>query len=133
MKTKIMVVDDEPDIQDSLKVILERQDYEVVTVSSGKECLKKIEEGFKGIVLMDIMMPGMTGWDTIKEIVERNYAKDVEIEIISALGVKENKNMGNLEPYVYDYLNKPIEIKELVESVKKCSAYFYAKNSENAF
>ena len=86
MKTKIMVVDDEPDVQDSLKLILEKHDYEVTTVSSGKECLEKIENGFKGIVLMDIMMPEMTGWDTIKEIVERNYAKDVEIEIISALG-----------------------------------------------
>ncbi len=133
MKTKIMVVDDEPDVQDALKLILEKNDYEVITVSSGKECLEKIEKGFKGIVLMDIMMPGMTGWDTIKEIVERNYAKDVEIEIISALGIHENKNMGNLEPYVYDYLNKPIDINELVESVKKCSAYYYAKNSEKAF
>ncbi len=131
MKTKVMIVDDEPDVQESLKQILERNDFDVVTASDGFECLEKIKDGFKGIILMDIMMPEMSGWDTIKKIVEKNYTKNVEIEIISALGVKENKNMGNLEPYVYDYLNKPIDINELIESIKKCKKYFYAKNNEN--
>lgn len=131
MKTKVMIVDDEPDVLESLKQVLKSQEYDVITASDGFECLKKVEEGFKGIILMDIMMPDMTGWDTIKKIVENDYAKNVEIEVISALGIKENKNMGNLEPYVYDYLNKPIDINELIKSVKKCNAYFYAKNSGN--
>ena len=133
MKNKVMIVDDEPDVLDSLRQILEKQNYNVVTASNGFECLEKIKNGFKGIILMDIMMPEMSGWDTIKKIVEEDYAKNVEIEIISALGVKENKNMGNLEPYVYDYLSKPIDINELIKSIKKCNAYLYAKNSGNEF
>ncbi len=130
MKIKVMIVDDEPDILDSLKEILEKQDFEVVTASDGMECLEKIKKGFEGIVLMDIMMPEMSGWDTIREIVKKDYAKNVAIEIISALGIKENKNMGTLEPYVYDYLSKPVDINELVNSVKKCSAYLYARNKD---
>ena len=133
MKTKVMIVDDEPDVLESLKQILEKQDYDVITANDGFECLKKVEEGFKGIILMDIMMPEMSGWDTIRKIVENDYAKNVEIEIISARGINEHKNMGQLEPYIYDYLNKPIDINELIKSVKKCTAYLYAKNSEKDF
>lgn len=59
--------------------------------------------------------------------------KDVVIEIISALGTRENKRMGTLEPYIYDYLSKPLDIKELVESVKKCNAYLFARGHETVF
>ena len=130
MKTKVLIVDDEPDVLNVLKKILEKQDFDVTTATNGFECLEKIKNGFKGVVLMDIMMPEMNGWDTIKKIIENDYAKDVAIEVISALGIHENKNMGSLDPYIYDYLSKPIDMNELVDSVKKCSAYLYAKNSK---
>lgn len=133
MKSRVMVVDDEPDVVDSLKTILEKEEYEVITASDGSECIKKIEEGFQGIILLDLMMPVMDGWDTVKKIIEKNYAKDVVIEIISALGSKENKRMGKLDPYIYDYLSKPIDIKELIESVKKGNTYLYAKEKEETF
>jgi len=133
MKEKIMIVDDEPDILDSLRMVLEAQDYAVTTAENGAECLEQLQKGFKGIILLDLMMPVMDGWDTIKQIIEQGYMKDVAIEIISALGTKENKRMGTLEPYIYDYLSKPLDIKELVESVKKCNAYLFAKGHETAF
>ena len=130
MKTKVMIVDDEPDVLDTIRMILEKQGFDITVAESGFECLEKIKKGFKGVVLMDIMMPEMNGWETIKKIIENDYAKDVAIEIISALGIKENKNMGQLDPYIYDYLAKPIDIIELIDSIKKCSAYLYAKNNE---
>jgi DNA-binding response OmpR family regulator len=131
MKEKIMIVDDEPDVLQSLKVVLEHEKYEVVTASNGVECLKEMEKGFKGIILLDLMMPQMDGWETVKELVNKGYMKDVAIEIISALGIRENKRMGQLEPYIYDYLTKPVDLKDLIQSVKKCNAYLYAKNSES--
>ena len=133
MKKKIMIVDDEPDVLDSLKMVLEAQDYDVTTASNGAECLEKLEEGFKGVILLDLMMPVMDGWDTIKKIIEKGYMKDVAIEIISALGIRENKRMGALEPYIYDYITKPFDIKELVESVKKCNSYLFARDHKNTF
>ena len=133
MKEKILIVDDEPDVLDSLKMVLEAQNYDVMTATNGKECMDRLEEGFKGVILLDLMMPVMDGWDTIKEIIEKGYMKDVAIEVISALGTRENKRMGALEPYIYDYLTKPLDIKELVESVKKCNDYLFAKESEGSF
>ena len=131
MKEKIMVVDDEPDVLQSLKVVLEHEKYDVVTASNGVECLNEIKKGFKGVILLDLMMPQMDGWETVKEIVNKGYIKDVAIEIVSALGIRENKRMGQLEPYIYDYLTKPVDLKDLIQSVKKCNAYLYARNTES--
>jgi len=127
MNTKVMIVDDEPDVLDSLKTVLEHNNYEVITVESGFECLKKLEEGFKGIILMDIMMSDMSGWDTIREIVNRGFIKDVAINIVTGIGTKDHQSMGILEPYIYDYLSKPVNIKELIRSVEKCNMFLLAK------
>ena len=51
MEKRVMIVDDEPDVLTSLKTVFEHQEYDVITVTSGDECLKEIENGFKGIVL----------------------------------------------------------------------------------
>lgn len=129
MNKKIMVVDDEPDILTSLKTVFENHKYEVITVNSGFECIKELEKGFKGIILMDIMMPDMDGWDTIREIVKRELIKDVAIEIITGKGTKNHQNMSELGSYVYDYLAKPLDINELISSVEKCNMFLAAKNN----
>jgi len=129
MDKKIMIVDDELDILDSLKLVFEREDYDVVAVDSGEKCLKELEKGFKGVILMDIMMPNLDGWDTIKEIIGQGYLKNVEIEIITGKGTRDHQKMDGLGPYIYDYLAKPLDVKELVESVNKCLAYLYARTN----
>lgn len=131
MNTKVMIVDDEPDVLNSLRTILEHNNYEVITVESGVECLKKLEDGFKGIILMDIMMSNMSGWDTIREIVNRGFIKDVAINIVTGLGIKDHQSMGILEPYIYDYLSKPVNIEELIKSVEKCNMFLLAKYDKN--
>lgn len=128
MNPKVMIVDDELDVLDSLRTILEHENYEVVSVESGDECLKKLEDGFEGIILMDILMPEMTGWDTIKEIVDRGYIKNVAINIVTGMGTKDHQQMGILEPYIYDYLSKPVNIDELIKSIERCNIFLQAKN-----
>lgn len=120
MNKKIMIVDDEPDVLNSLKTVLEHQNYEVITVDNGFDCIEKIEEGFKGIILMDLMMPEMDGWDTIKEIVNKGLMKNVAISIITGKGTKDYQKLCVISPYIYDYLPKPIDIKELIASIEKC-------------
>lgn len=129
MEKRVMIVDDEPDILTSLKAVLERHEYDVVTVENGVECLKEIENGFKGIILMDLMMPEMDGWDTISEIAKRGLLKDVAISIITGKGTKDFQKMSALGSYIFDYLAKPIDVDRLVSSVDKCNKYFYSKNT----
>ena len=129
MEKRVMIVDDEPDVLTSLRSVFEHQNYDVITVASGDDCLKEIEKGFKGIVLMDLMMPGMDGWDTINEIVNRGYLKNVEIAIITGKGTKDYQKLSLLGSYIYDYLTKPLDVDKLIKSVEKCNQYLYSRNT----
>ena len=124
-----MIVDDEPDVLTSLKIVFEHQKYDVTTVESGVACIREIERGFQGVVLMDIMMPDMDGWETIKEIVDRGLAKNIAIEIITGKGSRDHEKMVTLGSYVYDYLSKPLDINQLISSVNKCDSLLSARNN----
>ena len=129
MEKKVMIVDDEPDILESLKIVLEHENYEVTAVEDGYKAIAEIEKGFKGVVLMDLMMPKIDGWSTIKEIIDRGYIKNVAVNIITGKGTKNHQIMSIVGTYVYDYLSKPLDIKELVNSVEKSYKYLDAKNN----
>ena len=122
MEKRIMVVDDDPDILISIRKIFELEGFEVFTVDSGLDCIKEIEKGFKGVVLMDIMMPFMDGWDTIEEIKNKGLHENVIINIFTAKGTIDHQKMRGLESYIYDYIAKPFDIGELIKNVRKMVA-----------
>lgn len=119
MEKKLMIVDDDPDILITIRSIFEKEGYEVFTVDSGKDCINEVEKGFKGIILMDIMMPFMDGWDTIEKIIKKGYAKNVKISIVTAKGSKDQDKMKGLEPYIQDYITKPFNITDLISNVQQ--------------
>jgi DNA-binding response OmpR family regulator len=118
-----MVVDDDTDIIQSIKKAFEKEGHMVQSAKTGMECLDKLEKGFEGILLIDIMMPHMDGWDTIKQIVNRGFIKNVDILVITAIGTppEHQEKMRGLEPYIQDYISKPFSIFDLIKSVKKLS------------
>ena len=122
MDKKLMVVDDDPDILITIRNIFEREGYEVLTVDSGVDCIQELERGFKGVILMDIMMPFMDGWDTIREMVEKGLTKGIMISIVTAKGTPDHEKMKGLESYVRDYIAKPFNVKELVSNVNSMTA-----------
>ena len=129
MEKRVMLVDDEADVLSSLKTVFERHKYDVITVTNGVECLKEIEKGFKGIILIDLMMPEMDGWETIQEIVNRGLSKNVAIAIITGKGTKDFQKMSLLGSYIFDYLAKPLDITQLISSVEKYNKYFWSRNT----
>jgi len=122
MEKRIMVVDDDPDILISIRRIFEKEGFEVLTVDSGLDCIKELERGFKGVILMDIMMPFMDGWDTIEEIKKRGLTEDVVINIFTAKGTQDRDKMRGLESYIYDYIAKPYDVRELITNVRQMIA-----------
>ena len=114
-----MIVDDDPDLLICLRMIFEHEDYEVLTVDSGKDCLKELERGFHGIVLMDLMMPFMDGWKTLDEIVHRGFDKSIILSIITASGNADTEKLRQFGPYIHDYIAKPFDVKKLVSKMKK--------------
>ena len=118
MKKRIMVVDDDPDILIVIRKIFEKEGFEVLTVDSGMDCIKELERGFKGVVLMDIMMPFMDGWDTIEEITKRGFQTNVVISILTAKGTPDYEKRKGLESHIHEYITKPFDVEQLILHVK---------------
>jgi DNA-binding response OmpR family regulator len=120
MKRNILVVDDDADVLKCIKDIFEHEGDAVITTDNGMDCLKVLEKGFTGILLIDIVMPYMDGWATIKEIVHRGLEKNISIVVITAIGsTKRHKKMKGLEPYILDYIAKPFEVQEMIHAIEK--------------
>ena len=122
MQQKVMIVDDDPDILITIRELLEPEGFEVFTVQNGKECIDELEHGFKGVILMDIMMPHMDGWATLHQIILRGLHKDNIISMISAKDECDWR-FDDLKQYVQNYITKPFDAKHLVTLIK---GYFSA-------
>jgi DNA-binding response OmpR family regulator len=116
-KAKIMAVDDEPDILRLLERILKKAGYEFVGCLSGKEFLKRFKREKPDLVLLDIMMPEMDGWDVYKEI--RKINKEQKVAPLTALDVPPRIKKGILELGASDYITKPFDPDELIKKVEK--------------
>jgi CheY-like chemotaxis protein len=116
MNNHVLVVDDEPVVQYSVKRILEEAGYTVSQAGSGQECLDLLRKGYKGLILMDIIMPELDGWDTIRIIIDERLNEGNIICMLTGKEVPDLK-MDRLKEYVLDYIRKPFENKKLVSVV----------------
>jgi len=124
MARGVMIVDDEIEVREAVSRHLIKQGLEAITASGGKECLDYLEKGFTGVVLMDLNMPGMDGWDAIGEIIKRGYAEKTVIVLLTAASGAPPQKAEALKQCVTDYIPKPVDLKKLVEAVKTYLTYF---------
>lgn len=117
MNTRVMIVDDNEFIRESVEILFQSEDIPIAIAEGGKECLDQLEAGFKGIILMDVMMPDMDGWDTIREIVARGLYDGNMILMLTAKREPDDK-MEGIQVYVTDYVTKPFNPPELLDMVK---------------
>ncbi len=114
---KIMVVDNEPDIVDLTRTVLELGGYQVVTAYSGEECLRQLEKETVDLVLLDIMMPGMSGWDVFNRINKKS--KQVKVAFMSVLEISDKRKQVLLDEGLADYIMKPFDKETLLNRVDK--------------
>jgi DNA-binding response OmpR family regulator len=105
-----MVVDDDPDLVYSIKEGLYNE-FEIISAESGKQCLKMLETETPDVILLDIMMQDMSGWETFKGIREQPLLKNIPIVFMTARTDETSKNAGSF--LGDDYLEKPFEINDL--------------------
>lgn len=113
-KATVMLVDDEEMIRESVELFFQSEGINILTAASGDECLDYLHDGFRGVILMDVMMPEMNGWDTIRKIVEEDLYEGNIIVMLTALDAPDNK-MDGIQEYVTDYLTKPFNPDDLME------------------
>ncbi|MFQ5888252.1 MAG: response regulator [Candidatus Hydrothermarchaeales archaeon] len=116
---KIMLVDDEPDIIFTTKLMLERGGYEVVVARSGKECLDNIMEEKPDLVLLDIMMKGLNGWEVGKNLKEGKETAHIPIVMFTIRVSKESKAKSFRYSKADAQIDKPFNKKELLETIEK--------------
>jgi DNA-binding response OmpR family regulator len=112
---RILIVEDEPNMRLGLKDNLEFEGYEVDYAEDGETGLKKILEGDFSLILLDVMLPKMSGYDICKTV--RKSGKDVAIILLTAKGEEIDKVLG-LELGADDYVTKPFSLRELLARIK---------------
>lgn len=114
MSTKILVVDDDKNICELLKLYLENDGYTVYVVNDGAEAVSTFQNKTPNLVLLDIMLPKMDGWQVCREI--RKFSS-TPIIMLTAKGETFDKVLG-LELGADDYVTKPFDAKEVMARVK---------------
>ena len=115
MTKTIMIVDDEPDIRTTVKAVLEKNGYKVVSAVNADDCLKKVNAGEKpDLILMDIMMPGTP----VREIIPKlGKVKIAYLSVVRTSEAEKEDLMKNKN--IIDFIQKPFDINELLKRVKK--------------
>jgi two-component system OmpR family response regulator len=112
--SKIMIVDDDPHIRELARVFLHNEGFDIVEAADGVEALARLETIMVDMVILDIMMPNMDGWELCRQLRE---AYDIPLLMLTAKGETEDKVQG-FQLGTDDYLVKPFEPLELVMRVK---------------
>jgi CheY-like chemotaxis protein len=118
-KQTILVVDDNLDNVEILRAFLESRGYTIAEASDGKAALAKMETVKPALVLLDVMMPGMDGWQVCRAIKNHpEFGGTTKVVMVTAKGAFEDKFEG-LRSGADDYVVKPVDFKDLLEKVQR--------------
>jgi DNA-binding response OmpR family regulator len=129
MGKKILVIDDEPLVVEVLKIRLEMNDYEVITASDGVEGIERAMREKPDLILLDILMPGLDGYQVCQKLKEDRKTERIPIIMLTALGQSAGRKKGHSSG-AYDYIFKPFDDEELLKSIEKALKYKMVDSSK---
>jgi DNA-binding response OmpR family regulator len=116
---KIVCVEDEPEMIDLMQLILNRKGFEVIGAHGGIEGLETIRSVKPDLVLLDLMMPEMDGWQVYQQIKADEDTANIPVIVVTAKAQNIDKVLGLHIAKVDDYISKPFSLQELVDRVEK--------------
>lgn len=128
MPAKILIIDDDPDIVDALYVLLEGEGLDVVSAYDGEEGLAKIKEENPDLIILDLLMPKVDGYEVCKTLQDPRWSKWKDVPILVLTSVREEASQRRYELEmgmrmdVDDYVEKPIDPDVVLERVQKILA-----------
>ncbi|MBU3911053.1 MAG: response regulator [Candidatus Omnitrophica bacterium] len=116
-KKKILVVDDDPDLLKMLKLRIESEGYEFLSVQDGEDMIREMRAKRPDVVLLDIMLPKLDGYTALREMRKEESFKDTPVIILTA---KERKKVGDLFAFekVAFFVEKPFDAKDLLRKIR---------------
>jgi len=116
---RIVCIEDEPGMIDLIQLILNRKGFEVFGAPGGKEGLQMVREMHPVLVLLDLMMPDMDGWEVYQQMKAEESTRNIPVIIVTAKAQNIDKVLGLHIAKVDDYIAKPFGPQELIDSVEK--------------
>jgi two-component system response regulator VicR len=118
----VVCIEDEPEMIDLVKLILSRKGYQVVGAMGGREGLDAIQAHKPDLVLLDLMMPDMDGWEVYQKMKADDSTKAIPVIVVTAKAQSIDKVLGLHIAKVDDYITKPFGPQELLQSVEQVLA-----------
>ena len=118
---KILIANDHPEVVELVQVTLQGEDYQIVAASDGKEALKKVREENPDLILLDIVMPKMNGFEVCRKLKEDPETKEIPIVMLTAMGREVDKEKGR-QLGARDYITKPFSPSTLLMKIEKILA-----------
>ena len=115
----ILCIEDEPEMIDLIRLILGRRGFEVEGAAGGNEGLEKMHKNKPDLVLLDLMMPDIDGWEVYQQMKADEKTKDIPVIVVTAKAQSIDKVLGLHIAKVDDYIAKPFSPQELLSSVDK--------------
>jgi len=116
---QVVYIEDEPEMIDLVRLILSRKHFEVVGALGGREGLDLVRKTLPDIILLDLMMPDMDGWEVYQQLKADESTRSIPVIVITAKAQNIDKVLGLHIAKVEDYISKPFSPKELVDSLEK--------------
>jgi len=116
---RIIYIEDEQEMIDLVRLILGRKGFEVIGANGGRDGLDLVRREKPDLVLLDLMMPDMDGWDVYQQMKADEETRDIPVIVVTAKAQSIDKVLGLHIAKVDDYISKPFSPPELLESVRK--------------
>ncbi len=116
---RVVCIEDEPEMIDLVRLILGRRGFHVTGANGGLEGLEIVERERPDLVLLDLMMPDMDGWEVYQRIKSDEKLREIPVVVVTAKAQSIDKVLGLHIAKVDDYITKPFGPQELLESVEK--------------
>jgi len=124
---KVVYIEDDPEMIDLVSLIVSRRGYQVVGANGGREGLEAVQANLPDLVLLDLMMPDMDGWDVYHQLKGIKSTSNIPIIIITAKSQEIDRVLGLHIAKVDDYISKPFRPQELLASMDRVIAQSQAK------
>jgi len=119
---RAVYIEDEPDLIDLVKMILSRKGIEVIGAVAGREGLETVQREQPDVVLLDLMIPDMDGWEVYRRLRTDHANRKTPVVVVSALNQEIDRLVGVRLAGVDEYLTKPFNSRELLECVERAIA-----------
>jgi DNA-binding response OmpR family regulator len=119
---RVIYIEDEPEMVDLVRLILGRKGIEVTGVREGREGIIAVQNEQPDLVLLDLMMPDMDGWEVYQQLRAGETTREIPVIVLTAKAQSIDKVLGLHIAKVDDYVSKPFSPKDLIESIERVLA-----------